>query len=72
VERKTVSFGNPYEEVVGFSRAVRVGPFVSVGGTGPVGPNAETVGVGDVEAQTRRCFDIVAEALKRAGSPSTT
>lgn len=68
MERKTVSLGSPYEEVVGFSRAVRVGPFVSVGGTGPVGPNAETVGVGDVEAQTRRCFDIVAEALKRAGA----
>jgi enamine deaminase RidA (YjgF/YER057c/UK114 family) len=68
VERQNVLLGNPYEEIVGFSRAVRVGPFISVGGTAPIGPDAETVGVGDVEAQTRRCFDIVAEALKRAGA----
>lgn len=68
MERRNVLLGNPYEEIIGFSRAVRVGPFVSVGGTAPIGPDGETVGVGDVEAQTRRCFDIIGEALQGAGA----
>ncbi len=68
MERKNVLLGNPYEELVGFSRAVRVGPSICIGGTAPIGPNGETVGVGDVGAQARRCFDIIAEALDMAGS----
>jgi enamine deaminase RidA (YjgF/YER057c/UK114 family) len=68
VERQNVLLGNPYEETVGFSRAVRVGPFVSVGGTAPISADGETVGIGDIEAQTRRCFEIVAEALAGAGA----
>jgi len=36
-ERELISNGNPMEAVVGFSRAVRVGPYISVGGTAPVG-----------------------------------
>jgi enamine deaminase RidA (YjgF/YER057c/UK114 family) len=51
-ERRLVSNGNPMEEIVGFSRAVRVGPFIAVGGTAPVDANGKTVGVGDVFAQT--------------------
>ncbi len=68
MERQNVLLGNPYEEIVGFSRAVRVGPFVSVGGTAPIGAEGETVGIGDIEAQTRRCFEIIAEALAGAGA----
>lgn len=67
-ERKLVSNGNPMEEIVGFSRAVRVGPFIAVGGTAPVDANGKTVGVGDVFAQTTRCFEIIEAALKQAGS----
>lgn len=67
-ERKLISNGNPMEEIVGFSRAVRVGPFIAVGGTAPVDPNGKTVGVGDVFAQTTRCFEIIEAALKEAGS----
>jgi len=67
-ERKLVSNGNPMEEIVGFSRAVRVGPFIAVGGTAPVDTNGKTVGVGDVFAQTTRCFEIIEAALKQAGS----
>ena len=66
--RELISNGNPMEAIVGFSRAVRVGPFISVGGTAPVGPDGKTVGVGDVAAQTRRCFEIIEDALVRAGS----
>ena len=67
-ERRLVSNGNPMEEIVGFSRSVRVGPFIAVGGTAPVDANGKTVGVGDVFAQTTRCFEIIEAALKQAGS----
>ncbi len=68
MERQNVLLGSPYEEIVGFSRAVRVGPFISVGGTAPIGADGGTVGVGDIEAQTRRCFEIISEALAGAGA----
>lgn len=67
-ERELISNGNPMEAVVGFSRAVRVGPFIAIGGTAPVGPDGKTVGIGDVRAQTQRCFEIIQEALERAGA----
>lgn len=56
------------EKAIGFSRAVRVGQFVSVGGTAPVGPDGNTVGVGDPAAQTRQCIEIIKEALENAGA----
>ena len=67
-KRQLISNGNPMEEIVGFSRAVRVGPFIAVGGTAPVDRDGMTVGVGDVFAQTTRCFEIIKEALENAGS----
>ncbi|CAB1070661.1 hypothetical protein D1AOALGA4SA_1000 [Olavius algarvensis Delta 1 endosymbiont] len=56
------------EKIVGFSRAVRMGPYISVGGTAPFGPDGETVGAGDHAAQTRRCLEIIQDTLERAGS----
>jgi enamine deaminase RidA (YjgF/YER057c/UK114 family) len=67
-DRQLVSNGNPMEEIVGFSRAVRVGPFVAVGGTAPVDADGNTVGIGDVFAQTKQCFEIIKAALEGAGS----
>lgn len=67
-DRQLVSNGNPMEAIAGFSRAVRVGPFVSVGGTAPVGPDGKTVGVGDVAVQTRQCIEIIKAALESTGS----
>jgi len=66
--RQLISNGNPMEEIVGFSRAVRVGPFIAVGGTAPVDVHGNTVGVGDVFAQTTQCFEIIKTALEDAGS----
>ncbi|WP_424928823.1 RidA family protein [Amaricoccus tamworthensis] len=66
--RQLISNGNPMEEVVGFSRAVRVGPWISVGGTAPVDAEGKTVGIGDVYAQTTQCFEIIKAALEQAGS----
>lgn len=68
MERELISNGNPMEDVVGFSRAVRVGPFISIGGTAPVDENGKTVGIGDPAAQARRCIEIIKDALERAGS----
>jgi len=66
--RRQVSSGSPYEPRVGISRAVRVGAFVSVAGTAPLGPDGRTVGRGDPAAQARRCLEIIAAALAEAGA----
>jgi enamine deaminase RidA (YjgF/YER057c/UK114 family) len=68
MKRILVSNGNPMEAVVGFSRAVRVGPHIAVGGTAPVDENGKTVGIGDAGRQAERCFEIVDQALQQAGS----
>ena len=66
--RKLVSSGSPYEPVVGLSRAVRAGQIVTVSGTAPLGPDGRTVGAGDPAAQARRCLEIIAAALEKAGA----
>jgi enamine deaminase RidA (YjgF/YER057c/UK114 family) len=65
--RKLVSSGSPYEPKIGISRAVRVGNVVAVSGTAPLGPDGRTVGLGDAATQARRCLEIVAGALEKAG-----
>ena len=61
--RQNISGGSPFEPIIGFSRAVRVGNTVHLAGTGPVGADNE-----DAAGQTRRIFAIAAEALAEAGS----
>jgi enamine deaminase RidA (YjgF/YER057c/UK114 family) len=61
--RQNFSGGSPFEPIIGFSRAVRVGNAVYLSGTGPVGADEE-----DAAGQTRRIFAIAADALARAGS----
>jgi enamine deaminase RidA (YjgF/YER057c/UK114 family) len=61
--RQNISGGSPYEPIIGFSRAVRVGNTVHLAGTGPVGAENE-----DAEGQARRIFAIAREALTRAGA----
>ena len=68
MKRKLVLNGNPMEDIVGFARAVRVGPYISIGGTAPVDGEGNTVGVGDAGQQAERCFEIIGDALERAGS----
>jgi enamine deaminase RidA (YjgF/YER057c/UK114 family) len=66
-KRTLVPSGSPYEPVIGFSRAVRVGNVVTVSGTAAI-KDGKTVGVGDPAAQTRRCLEIIDEALRQAGA----
>ncbi|MDJ0950002.1 MAG: RidA family protein [Alphaproteobacteria bacterium] len=68
LDRQTVSTGSPYEPIVGFSRAVRIGQIIAIGGTAPLGPDGKTVGVGDPAAQARRCFEITDAALRELGA----
>ena len=66
--RKLISSGSPYEPKVGISRAVRVGNVIAVSGTAPLGSDGHTVGVGDAAVQARRCLEIIAGALEKAGA----
>jgi enamine deaminase RidA (YjgF/YER057c/UK114 family) len=65
--RRNVSSGSPYEPIIGFSRAVRVGNVITVAGTAPMGPDGKTVGKGDPAAQTRRCLDVIRTAIEQLG-----
>lgn len=66
--RRLVTSGSPLEPKIGFSRAVRVGPYVSVAGTAPIADDGTTTAPGDVYAQSVRCLDIAEHALREAGA----
>jgi enamine deaminase RidA (YjgF/YER057c/UK114 family) len=65
-DRQRVSSGSPFEQTIGFSRALRVGARVLVSGTAPVWPDGEVDP--DPAAQARRCFEIIFAALREAGA----
>jgi enamine deaminase RidA (YjgF/YER057c/UK114 family) len=65
-ERQRISSGSPYEQPIGFSRAVRVGDRVLVSGTGPVWPDGGCDP--DPQTQAARCFEIAVGALAQAGA----
>ncbi|HET8632455.1 MAG TPA: Rid family hydrolase [Thermomicrobiales bacterium] len=64
--RQRVASGSPYEPVIGFSRALRVGDRVLVAGTAPIWPDGSCDP--DPEVQARRCLEIIAAALAEAGA----
>lgn len=64
-DRERISSGSPFEPTIGFSRAVRIGNRVLVAGTAPIWPNGSCPE--DVYLQAKRCFEIILEALGRAG-----
>ena len=63
---RRISSASPFEQTIGFSRAVRVGDRVLVSGTAPVWPDGSVDP--DPAAQARRCFEIIATALGEAGA----
>jgi enamine deaminase RidA (YjgF/YER057c/UK114 family) len=67
-ERRRISSGSPLEPQIGFSRAVRAGAHVAVAGTAPIAAGGGTAAPGDVYGQTRRCLEIVEQALGDAGA----
>ena len=67
-KRMRISSGAPWESRVGYCRAVRTGPYISVSGTAPVSDDGDVVAIGDAYAQAKRCIEIIENALAEAGA----
>src|ERR1700722_9231079 len=68
VPRKLISSGSYLEPEIGFSRAVRVGQIIAVAGTAPIAAAGAPAAPGDVYGQTKRCLEIIDQAVTVAGA----
>ncbi len=66
--RDTIAGNSPWEPIIGFARAVRVGDFVAVSGTTATGDNGQIVGAGDAYAQATQALKNIERALRQAGA----
>ena len=66
-QRIHVKSCSPFEDLIGFSRAVRVGNHIAVSGTAPIGIDGQTHAPGNLYEQTKRCLEIIQSSIEDAG-----